>query len=274
MSLIIVATDFSAVGENAVSYACGLATAQNAELIIVHTFIMPIMFSDIAMPNNLINEEQNEAEAQIKQVVKEVTDTCPNIVVKGKVVYGDVMDALDEYTKQNINPWLVVIGNNNANDTISFDSTLLETFKNSKYPVLAIPSSATFKPVKKICFAFDNKYAGSDVALLQLRDLKQQLHAELHVLYAAADVPNRDNIADIDATTKEILAPASPQYHFRYDTNIENAIKTFAEENNIDWLVVMPRKHSFVESIFHKSHTKAMAHSANIPIVALHENLQ
>jgi len=272
MPLLITATDFSAVGTNAVHYACNLALAKGSELVVVHTFMIPIMFSDMAMPNNLINDAQNDAESQMKQLVADLIAAYPGLVVTGKTIYGDITDALNEYTAQNKDPWIVVIGNNNAPDTSSFDSTLMETFKNSKFPVLAVPPSATYKPVKKICFAFDNKYPGSDVALLQLRDLKQLLHTELHVLYAQQDVPNRDNTADIDEQTKTVLSPASPNYHFIYDTSIEKAIKSFIAEKEIDWLVVMPRKHSFFDSIFHKSHTKAMAHDANIPILSLHEN--
>jgi hypothetical protein len=50
MPLIIAATDFSDVAENAVNYACSLATAQKAEVMVIHSFIVPVMFSDIPMP--------------------------------------------------------------------------------------------------------------------------------------------------------------------------------------------------------------------------------
>ena len=273
MALIIAATDFSAVGEHAVKYACEIAMAQSAELLVIHTFIMPVMFTDIPVPNNLTNDAQKDADAQTRALLDELALSYPGLAVKGKVVYGDVADAINENNTGTEVPWLVIIGNNNVREAISIDSTLMETFKNSRYPVLAVPPAAAYKPVKKICFAFDNKYKGSDLALLQLRDLQQQLQAELHVLYAQAEGQGSGNSAEIEDVSKTILAAANPHYHFMYNASVEGTIKTFIAENDMDWLVVMPRKHSFIDGLFHKSHSKAMAHEIHIPILALHENV-
>ncbi len=272
MSQIIVATDFTAVGDHAVFYACGLAVAQQSSLLIIHTYIMPVMFTDIPVPNNLMNEARHDAELQLQEIVAKLSAEYPGLAVTGKIIYGDIVDALNDNSEEKTDPWLVIIGNSNNQDKISIDSTLLDTLRQSKFPVLAVPLGTTYKKVNKICFAFDNKYKGSDVALLQLRDMQQQLNAELHVLFAEPDVANRDNTPDIEEATKTVLAPANPQYHFRYDTSVENAIKAFISEHAIDWLVVIPRRHSFIEGIFHKSHAKAMAYNTDIPVLALHEN--
>ena len=272
MSLIITATDFSATGNNAVNYACALAAAYRSEVVIIHTFIMPVMFSEIPVPATLINDEQNDATAQMRVLTADLQAANPGLDIKGKIAYGDLADALEEYEQNNNNPWVVIIGNNSQDNNTAFDSTLLETLKNSKYPVLAVPSGTTYQPVKKMCFTYDNKYPGSDLALMQLRDLQQRLGAVLHVLYANPDVPNQDNHKGIDSNSQAILADADPKYHYSYGVSIENTISTFVTEEKPDWLVVMPRRHSFFESIFHKSHTKAMAHSINIPLLALHEN--
>jgi nucleotide-binding universal stress UspA family protein len=53
----------------------------------------------------------------------------------------------------------------------------------------------------------------------------------------------------------------------------EEAIEDFIEKNEIDWLVMIPRKHSFFEGLFHKSHSKAIARRVRIPLVALHETV-
>ncbi len=58
MPLIIAATDFSDIAQNAVKYACNLAIAQKADLLILHSYIMPVMFSDVPIPAALVNDAQ------------------------------------------------------------------------------------------------------------------------------------------------------------------------------------------------------------------------
>ncbi len=274
MSLIIAATDFSNIGKNAVNYACGLASAQNAQLIIVHSYLMPIMFSDVPMPATMINDTQHDAESQMDKLVNDCSAAYPDVNMEGKVVYGDIVDVIDEYSEEHIIPQIIVVGNSSAAEINTWpDSTLYETFKKVKYPVLAVPPGATFKPVQKLCFAFDNKHAGNHNAFSQLRDITGQLNAELHVLNIQANVPNQDNKPDFDEDAKTLLTTPNTKSHFLYETNdINLGIETFIEKNNMDILAMIPRKHTFFEGLFHKSHTKALAHHSHIPVLALHDD--
>jgi len=272
MSLIIAATDFTNVAQNAVKYACGLAAAQNADVLILHSYIMPVMFSDVPVPSSLVNDAQADAETQMKEVVNDMSLCFPSLNIKGKVVYGDTIDILDEY-EQGTKPLLIVVGNSLSGETSTWiDNTLLSEFKKLKYPVLAVPPNMVFMPVKKICLAFDNKHTGNDVAFEQLTQIADVLRAELHILNAQTDAHNQDNNADIDPAAKKKLAAANPHYHLVFNAeDTDNAILDFAKNNNVDWLVMIPRKHSFFEGLFHKSHTKAVSQLSHIPIVALHE---
>ena len=75
MPLIITATDFSDVAENAVNYACSLATALKADVVILHSFIVPVMFSDIPMPVSLMNDAQGDADESMKKLVERCSAT-------------------------------------------------------------------------------------------------------------------------------------------------------------------------------------------------------
>ena len=271
MPLIITATDFSAVAENAANYACQLAITQNAQLTIIHSFVFPVMFSDIPLPANLINDTENDLESQMKKLVSNLKLSYPELDIQGVVLDGDLIIALEEYSKKNAEPWLVVLGNSNTGEHDTWESEMLATFKHLKYPVLAVPPGVVYKPVKKLCLAFDNKHEGNDVAFTQLRNLVLDLNAELQVLNAQEDVLNRDNLPVTDENAQKILAPANPHFHTIYQVNIDDAIEDFISKNGIDWLVMIPRKLSFFEGLFHKSHSKAIARRTPIPIVALHE---
>src|SRR5580698_7884269 len=77
MPLIITATDLSAVADNAINYACQLAMAQNAQVTIIHSFVFPVMFSDLPLPANLINETENDLDAQMKRTVSKFRNAYP-----------------------------------------------------------------------------------------------------------------------------------------------------------------------------------------------------
>ena len=274
MPLIIAATDFSDVSQNAVKYACRLAVAQNAQVLILHSYIIPVMFSDVPIPSTLATDVQNDAERQMSALIKDMAQAFPELKIKGRVLYGDTVGILDDYEKHT-KPLLIIVGNSIAGDSTTWlDNTLREEFKKLKYPVLAVPPGMEYKPVQKICFAFDNKHAGNDIAMQQLTNLTAAFNAELHVLNTLSDLHGMDVNSDIDPLAKQQLSIANPHYHFAFDVeNIDEAIQNFVEKNKMDWLVMIPRKHSFFEGLFHKSHTKAVTQNSHIPIVALHENV-
>jgi nucleotide-binding universal stress UspA family protein len=273
MPLIITATDFSEVSENAVNYACKLASLHNAQVIIIHSFIIPVMFSDIPMPASLVTDAQSDADIQMNKLVGSMKMAYPGLMINGKVIYGDTISVLEDYAQENKKPWLIVVGNSITTENSTWpDSTLMDAFKKLAYPVLAVPPGKIYQPLQNICFAFDNKHKGNEVALAQVKDITLQFNARLHVLNIQPGNNNQNGEAEIDPDAKNILADAKPEYHIVSGAeNIDVAIHDFTERNNIDLLVMLPRKHSFFEGLFHKSHTKTITHHSSIPILAIHE---
>ena len=274
MPLIIAATDFSDVAENAVNYACSLATAQKAEVMIIHSFIVPIMFSDVPMPVSLMNDEQQYAETQMEKLVARMSLLFHEIKINGRVIYGDTISVIEDYSEQNSRPWLVVVGNSSSGENSTWpDSVLVDAFKKLEFPVLGVPQGALFDNIQRLCLAFDNKHSGNNTALQQVTEISKRLNAELHVLNVQPDVHNQDNNPDIDKNAKNILDSVNARYHFIFESaNVDGTIKDYIAANDIDWLIMIPRKHSFFEGLFHRSHTKSVAHHIQIPILALHDN--
>ena len=118
----------------------------------------------------------------------------------------------------------------------------------------------------------DNKQDGYETAILKLTDITLRLNAGMHIInVGTASGSNADHT--FDEHLKEQLSKLNPVYHFAdHAADIDDAILSFAEKNGMDWLVVMPRKHSLFEALLHKSHTRALAHHSHIPILAIHEH--
>ena len=274
MPVIITATDFSEIGDNAVRYACNMAADNGASVIVVHSFIVPIAFSDTPMPVMPIDDSKQIAEDRMKKELNELKAAFPKLDVVGKIMYGDIVDCLQEYIEDEVKPWLIVLGNSGTGEesTLWLGSTALSALKNLEYPVIAIPAGVTYNGVRKICFACDYKHVTGHLPTKHLLDIVEHTKAELHVLNVDHD--NKGVDPETPLETEELhqyLAPAKPQFHYVDNEHTDEAINSFVESNHMDWLVVIPHKHSFFEGLFHKSHVKAMVRMSKVPIVALHE---
>jgi nucleotide-binding universal stress UspA family protein len=50
-----------------------------------------------------------------------------------------------------------------------------------------------------------------------------------------------------------------------------DAVNQFVEDKEIDLIITVPKKHSFLSNIFRSSYTKKLAYHSHVPIIAVHE---
>jgi nucleotide-binding universal stress UspA family protein len=271
MPIILTATDFSDITNKAVNYACQLASEHAASVIVLHSYVIPIAFSDNPMPVMPLEEGQKIAEDRLNELVQQLNTFYPGISITGKVIYGDIMDNLEDYIEQETKPWLVILGNNGDTSLLS-DSAALNALRTLPLPVLAVPADTVYRPVHTVCFAYDCKQPTNLLPIQELTELVTGMNIELHLL-SVADRTQEEDAAHAEQSRQlhKLLNPLQPQYHFVANNNIDEAIQAFVASNHIDWLVLAPHKHSFFESFFHKSHTAAMVRMSHIPLVSLHQ---
>ncbi len=272
MALIIATTDFSGTANNALQYACNMALANNADVLVIHCYSVPVSLGDLTIPMP-VSEFKLNAEETMENHIARLHSDFPQLSIKSEVIYGNVVDAVNDLKNVHGHPLLVIAGNEYAGVKSSWmDSTLMDAFRKMKYPTLAIPPETKYTQVRKIGFACDNNFEGSEDAITKLKDLSLLIGAELHILYAQKDVHTNDNESDINSKIKDLLTPAHPMYHYEYEENIDDAIVNFAAKYHLDWLSIMPREHSFLTNLFRKSHSKALISNSFIPVLALHES--
>jgi len=272
MSHILVATDFSGVADAAINYACKLAGDFGTSVTVLHSFIIPVTFSDTPMPVMPVDEGRDIANERMQELVNRLKVEFPEVAVNSKIMFGDITDCLEEYAEEN-SPWLTVLGNSGAGDApLWLGSNVLSVLKNLKTTVIAIPPDAIYKKPEKLCFACDFKNIADHLQTELLTQLVSQTGAQLHVLNV--DYENNNYTAETPLESTELhtaLSAVQPVYHFVEKENVEEGIIEFIEANQLDWLIIVPHKHSFFESLFHKSHTKAIMKMVHIPLVSIHE---
>jgi nucleotide-binding universal stress UspA family protein len=54
---------------------------------------------------------------------------------------------------------------------------------------------------------------------------------------------------------------------------VDEGISEFAEKNNIDLIITLPKKHSVLERLFEKSTTRELIHQTKIPMMCIHQEV-
>lgn len=275
MPYIIAATDFSDAANNALHYACKLAEDCNASLKVVHSFMIPVTFGENPMPVMPLDEGREIAEERMDTLVKELAHTYPHLAISGQVTFGDMVDSLQEITDEE-KPLMVVLGNDGAKDDLMWlGSNTVNAMRHVKVPVLGVPTGYPYKLAKKMCYACDFKNNDDMVLAEDFKHLAAMTGAQLHILYVGKNTNESSEEQQLNMENTPLhqsLKTMDPVYHFVEKDSIDEGVEEFIAANNIDWLVIVPHKHSFLESIFKKSHTKSLVKKTDIPLVALHEH--
>lgn len=273
MSYILAATDFSEVADHAVHYACRLAMDSNEPLHLIHSFITPVTFSENPMPVMPLEEARKIADDRMQYFTGMITSTYPQLEIHTEIMFGDLVDCIEEYTEKAA-PWLVILGNSGTgSSTLWLGSNALNALRNLPYTVLAVPLNAEYKKPDDICLASDLKDVAGKFHVSEVVNLVKHTGAQLHVLHINNSKENAaEDISRESGVLHDLLSSLNPVYHYVTNQNVEKGVQDFIEENDMDWLLMIPHKLSFFESLFHKSHTKAILKILQIPLAALHEH--
>ncbi len=270
MSYIIAATDFTDTSLNAVTFAADMAVATGYPLVLINAFSLPVMVGDVPLPATLIEDTRVDMEKQMADLVQTLVSARNGFVVTGEVRYGTVIDVIERYAAENRPPFITVLGNTNTREnSVWILSTLSDASGNMTQPVLAVPPDTQFKTAPVMCLAIDLNMKDITAPLRQIADIATALRAQLHVV----NVGNNDADGNrlISDEIELALLPARPAYHFIPGDSVEENIQNFCEQNRVKLLAVIHGRHSFFESLIHRSHTKHMAKTMQIPLLVLQE---
>jgi nucleotide-binding universal stress UspA family protein len=274
MKTIIVPADFSAISNNAMDYAVGLAKQTGSSLLLFHAYQVPVSMTDVPIVLVSVEELQKNAETKMADVKKAlVQKTGDAIKIYAETKLGDTVDELEDLCNR-IKPFAVVMGTKGATglERVFFGSTTLTTIKHLSWPVIVVPPDKKYSAIKKIGFACDFREVVETTPAHFIREFVKEFNAEIHVL----NVDNKNthfkpDTPEQSALLHTMLEDLNPQYDFIEDENIEAGIEKFAEKNNLDLIITIPKKHKLLEGLFRKSHTKDLVFHSHLPIMCVHE---
>jgi nucleotide-binding universal stress UspA family protein len=274
MKTIIVPTDFSAIANNAIDYAVGLAKQTGSSVLLFHAYQVPVSMTDVPIVLVSVEELQKNAEAKMTEVKKSVVQqTGGTIKLYGETKLGDTVDELEEVCNH-VKPFAVVMGTKGATglERVFFGSTTLTTIRHLSWPVIVVPPDKKYSGIKKIGFACDFREVVETTPARFIREFVKEFNAEIHVLNVDYKSTHfKPDTPEQSALLHTMLEDLNPKYDFIEDENIEAGIEKFAEKNNLDLVITIPKKHKLLEGLFRKSHTKDLVFHSHLPIMCVHE---
>jgi nucleotide-binding universal stress UspA family protein len=275
MKTIIIPTDFSPVATNAMHYAIDMAKKINASILLFHVYQVPVSFTDVPVVLVSVDELQKIAEEKITILKKEVEHiTSGAVKVYSETRLGNTVDEIENLCEK-IKPFAVVMGTKGATgiEKALFGSNTLTAIKHLTWPVICVPPGKNFgEGIKKIGFACDFRDVVKTTPTNYIKELQKEFNAELHVLNV--DYHNKHFTAgtpEESALLHTLLEDAKPEYHFIVHKDIEDGINEFAEKNNLDLIITIPKKHKLLEGIFKPSSSKQLVYQAHVPVMCIHE---
>jgi nucleotide-binding universal stress UspA family protein len=274
MKNILVPVDFSDVSKTATLYALNIAKQFNASVTLFHVFHIPVVAAEsiVAMPN--FDDLEQASNAALKNFEQDVCsaikgDILVNTLVKPGFLIEEMEDAVKEKSID-----LIVMGITGAGKLgeILMGSNATIAIHKMNCPVIVVPKGAQYKKIENMVFACDYDKATSTQSIEKVKQFAALFGAQLHVL----NVVDKEEVPDVDKAVKAvrlevIMGSLRHTLNFPESDDITFAINEFVEKHAIDMVIMIPHKHKFLGSLFHKSNTKSMAFHTHVPLLSINE---
>lgn len=275
MKTIIIPTDFSPVATNALHYGIDMAKKINASLLLLHVYQVPVSYSDVPIMLVSVDELRKSAEEKLETLKKEVEHiTSGSVKVYTEAKMGNVTDELETLCNK-IRPFAVVMGSKGSTglERVLFGSNTLSAIRHLSWPVICVPPGKPFGiGIKKIGFACDFKNIVETTPAGAIKTMVNEFGAELHVLNVDYhDKHFRAETPEQSAMLHTMLEEVKPVYDFIENKDIEDGVNEFAEKNNLDLIITIPKKHKLLDGIFSPSSTKQFIYQSHVPVMCIHE---
>ena len=273
MKKIIVPVDFSVNAANAAEFAGNLAIFYGGEILLYNAYQMPVPVGEISYPLYDVPEMQQASEHELEMLKTDLAAKLRSkITINIKAELAQLSEGLADLCDSE-KPDLVVIGlsGKNALTKLIVGSNTIHIAHHLKYPVLVIPPKASFTPVRQIGFACDYKQIEETLPVEILKKIVADFNAQLYVINVDFNDKNfTPEMVHENFAIRDLFEDNHPKFESIESENVTEGLNRFAEKNGLDWIVVIPKKHTILQKIFNRSHSTDFLFHTHLPVLCLH----
>lgn len=276
MKKILFPTDFSEVANNAFIHALEFAKIVNGELVLLHTFDLPIIDNQF-IPDNYYKIFDSLQLAQFDMFKEEIPKlrelaqkrNLEHIKLSHKLMDGDLIYNIKNAVKEE-NIDFIVMGTSGATGWESFfvgsnTGTVVTTVD---VPVLSVPIEAKFAKIETI--GFTTRFREKDkVALRQVLKIAKKTNAIVKCLYVKT---NNSDVSEASISQwKNEFENEPVKFSVVTSDAVKETILDFVSHKNIDILAMITHKRNFFSELFNPSLTQKLSNISSVPVLAMHE---
>ena len=270
---ILVPTDFSVCAANALQFALHLSKLLHAKVHVMHAYnptgatAEGVLYFDSELESIRRDQLRDFTQSGLDMwrnensyPVKTIEDFRIGFVVPAT---KEIVDEDDEF--------LVVIGSTGGSASFKkfFGSVTTELAAKVQSPIFIIPENVAYKPIKKVAYACD--VSNLDVKAIQdIISILGELDPELHLVHVQEKNENYPTMEVQDAI-KMHYPKSKVTCHIIEGEDVVSTINQFVEGHDIDLVAVARGRRGFLNTLFHKSVTKAMSIKTNVPLLVIHK---
>jgi nucleotide-binding universal stress UspA family protein len=277
MKKILVPLDFSETSDNAFVYALEMAKLLKAELVLLHTFEIPVVdthglafnYATVYNSVELANFEHfREKLPKLRNIALE--RNLDHISLNHILMNGDLLYSIKKVvSEENID--IVVMGTNGAEGWMAslVGTNTGSVIKNVGVPVLSVPAEAKFEQIKTI--AFTTRFRKKDIeALIKVLFYAKKFRAKVKCLYVKTS--NSDvNSETVNRWKSHFEDEEDLQFFVIPNDDVPCTIEDFLDNQNVDMLAMLTYKRNFFAALFTTTTTQKLSYYLRTPILALHE---
>jgi len=275
MKRILFPTDFSETATNAFRHALEFAKIVQGEIILLHTFELPVFDNQFFPENYMIIYESLELSQfeMFKDEIPKLREIASEhhldkIRMTHRLMDGDLVYNIKKAIKDDKIDY-VVMGTEGASGWSAFFSgtNTGNVLSDIDVPLLSVPTDAGFNPIQTI--GFTTRFRPKDKkALKKVVKIAKMANANIKCLYVRT---SKSDVSKETIKKWEVDFEEEPVEFFVISSDeVKDTILDFILYKDIDVLTMLTYKRSFFESIFHPSMTKKFTNSFDIPILSIH----
>lgn len=273
MKTIIIATDFSPAAENAAHYGADMAAALGAQIHLLYVYNIATSYYEVPLAWNL-TDMTREGEDKIALLKEQLNNRLNGAVkITSEVRIGFFLTELKTVCEL-LEPHIVVMGSQGSTSAarLLFGSHAVNASKNLSWPLVTVPPDARYASVQRIGLASDFEKT-EDIPVDEIKMLVDEFNARLLVLHTGRR-ERFDHDTSPNGVAHELLGGLNPEFHFIEAPDIDDAIIHFADEHEVDMLMVLAKREGFIDKLLHRNHTKQLVLRSHVPVMALHQETE
>ena len=246
---------------NTLQYAIDFAEVFDAKIYLVHVYSSPKISGSVLKVDQIM---ERDSKAILKDHLSKVDKKNVKIMTSTLKGYS-IIDTLKQLNKLlNIDLIIASTKNDGVDEAIFVGKITGNIIKDTKVPVLIIPSKVTFKPMKKILMTIKSGSIKSVSTLDLLIKIKQKFDATLNLLQVKTP-----KLEAVDMELNETLESHINKLIPTNNATVYQGVLEFLHEENPDMICVIRRQRGFFKKLWEDDRIKKVDFESKIPLLVL-----